>query len=151
MWLGRAWSPGLWWALRAGRLREGRGSRPSPHRQQERPLCGVPGALRVASSPACPPPLLWRHPAPGPDPALGCRLLHSHVPCSRIVHSSEDVHFFLWFERPLGSSSRRLRSKSYSSRRPGEPCGGRMLGSLWSRSCAWFLRLKFQTGSGLLR
>lgn len=38
------------------------------------------GALRVASSPAFPPSLLWRHPAPGPERALGCRLLHSRVP-----------------------------------------------------------------------
>lgn len=82
LWLGRACSLGLWWALGVGRRREGRGPRPSPRGRQERRLCGVHGALRVASSPACLPSLLWRHPAPGPDPALRCRLLHSRVPYS---------------------------------------------------------------------
>lgn len=67
------------------------GTRTAPIATQtaERRLCGVRGALRVASSPACPPSLLWRHPAPGPDSALRCRPLHSRAPCSRILHSSD--------------------------------------------------------------
>lgn len=141
LWLGRVCSPGLWWALWVERRREGREPRPSPRRQQERRLCGVRGALRVASSPACPPSLLWRHPAPGPDPALGCRLLHSRVPL---------------LPHPPLLRGRPLPSEPFSGRLPAavlkEPLAARVWGTLRpedaqaSRSWAWFLCLRYEAG-----
>lgn len=63
-----------------------------PRTQQEQRLCGARGAR------GSPPPLparLWRHPAPGLDPALGCRLPHSRVPYSGILPSSEGIRSLL--------------------------------------------------------
>lgn len=93
------------------------------------------GALRVASSPACTPSLLWRHPAPGPDSALRRWPLHH----SRILHSS-DLHSHLPASRVPGQLLA-VRSKCPEGRCLGAR-GRRML-----RSCAWILRLRSQTGS----
>lgn len=108
-------------------------------------LTAGPAAVRCARYPAgrllpCPPAV-----PPLAPPRAGTR------PCARLQAAPLPLlrHLPLPRGRPLPSE--RLCSKS-RLRRPGEPCGRRMmLRPPGSRSCPWFLRLRSQTSFCLLR